>query len=64
MIDPTTGWFEIVDISTKHADIIANVLEQSWLTRYPWPTKVVMDRRTEFMAECTSLLQQEYGITK
>ena len=64
MIDPATGWFEVADISTKRADIIANVLEQSWLTRYPWPTKVVMDRGTEFMAECTSLLQQEYGVTK
>jgi len=36
MIDPATGFFEIVEISQKTADIIANRLELLWLTRYPW----------------------------
>ena len=35
MIDPAMGWFEIVDIPNKRADYIANVLEYTWLTRYP-----------------------------
>ena len=64
MIDPSTGWFEIADISTKHADVIANVLEQTWLTRYPWPSQVILDRGTEFMAECMEMLQRDYGMTK
>ena len=51
MIDPATGWFDMVPIETKRADIIANKLEQAWLTKYPWRTKVVLDRGTEFMAE-------------
>ena len=34
MIDPATGWFEMVDIPNKRADYIANVLEYTWLTRY------------------------------
>ena len=38
MIDPATGWFEIVEIPTKRADYIANILECHWLTRCPWPT--------------------------
>jgi len=35
MIDPATGFFEIVEIGEKTADIIANWLELHWLTRYP-----------------------------
>ena len=38
MIDPATGWFEIVEIPTKRADCIAKILECHWLTRCPWPT--------------------------
>jgi transposase InsO family protein len=64
MIDPATGWFEIVEIPTKRADFIANILEMHWLTRYPWPTEIVMDRGSEFAAEVTAALRDEYGIHK
>ena len=63
MIDPATGWFEIKDIKTKRADVIANVVEKTWLTRYPWPTQVVFDRGTEFMSEFSSMLE-DYGIKR
>ena len=53
MIDPATGWFEITDVSTKRADVVANIIEQTWLVRYPWPTQVVLNRGREFMAEFT-----------
>jgi hypothetical protein len=43
MIDPTTGWFEIIEIPNKWADKISNLFEQVWLACYPWPAKVVMD---------------------
>jgi len=33
MIDPATGFFEIVEIGEKIAGIIANWLELHWLTR-------------------------------
>ena len=64
MIDPATGWFEIASITTKRADVIANIIEQTWFTRYPWPSQVILDRGTEFMAEFTGMLENEYGITK
>ena len=64
MIDPATGWFEIASITTKRADIISNIIEQTWFTRYPWPSQVILDRGTEFMAEFTTMLEEEYGITK
>ena len=45
MIDPATGWFEIAEIPSKRADDIINILEMTWLTRYPWPTEIVLNRR-------------------
>jgi hypothetical protein len=54
MIDPATAWFEIAEIPTKQADFIANLLEFHWLTRYPWPTEIWMDRGGEFKAQIPS----------
>ena len=51
MIDPATGWFKMRQIPNKRADEIVNIVEQTWFTRYPWPTQIVFDRGTEFMAE-------------
>ena len=62
MIDPATGWFEIVSVPTKRADDIANILEQTWLNRYPLPTEVVMDRGKEFKAEVQAMLRNSYAI--
>ena len=35
MIDPATCWFEIKQILDKCADTVADVVEKTWLTRYP-----------------------------
>ena len=64
MIDPATGWFEIAEIDEKRADEIVNRLEFTWLTRYPWPTEVIMDRGREFAAEVRDTLKDEYGIVR
>jgi transposase InsO family protein len=64
MIDPATGWFEIVETPNRRADEVANLLQMTWLTRYPWPTEVVMDRGNEFQAEVSAMLKNDYGITK
>mgnify|MGYP003331710574 CR=1 FL=1 len=64
MIDPVTGWFEMAKIKTKSADVIANVIELTWLNRYPWPTEVVLDRGREFMAEFSKMVCNDYGVTK
>ena len=58
MIDPTTGWFEMREIKTKSADTVANVLEQAWLTRYPWPTRMIFDRGSEFKAELCQMIKK------
>ena len=62
MIDPATGWLEIVPIDTKRADNIANVVEQVWLTRYPWPDQVTYDCSTKFMAEFTQMVTKDYNV--
>ena len=64
MIDPVTGWFEIKEIPAKTADEIANVLEMTWLSRYPWPTEVILDRGREFRAEVEKTLKDEYGLRR
>ena len=64
MIDPATGWFDIVEIPNKRADYIANLLEIHWLTRYPWPTEIRMDRGKEFAAEVSQTLRDDYGIER
>ena len=56
MIDPDTGWFDMSAIQSKTANIIANNTEHMWLTKYPRPTKVILDRSTEFMTGVISLL--------
>eukprot|EP00957_Ditylum_brightwellii_P138347 10545385-Ditylum_brightwellii.AAC.1 len=62
MIDPATGWFEIKETTTRSSDVVANTVEQMWLTRYPWPQKVILDRGMEFMKDVITLVWDEYGI--
>jgi hypothetical protein len=62
MIDPATGWFEMVQIPNKRADNIANIVEVTWLTRYPWPSQIVFDKGSEFMTEFTEMVKKDYQI--
>ena len=64
MIDPATGWFEIVPIRNKTAIEVANQAEMTWFTRYPWPTKIIFDRGTEFMGEFAKMCKEDYGLKK
>ena len=56
------GWFKMREIPNKRADEIANIVEQTWFTRYPWPTKIIFDRGSEFMAEFSMMCTAEYGL--
>eukprot|EP00957_Ditylum_brightwellii_P194553 14818539-Ditylum_brightwellii.AAC.1 len=64
MIDPATGWFKIAEIKTKRADVIADIIKQTWFNQYPWPTEVVLVGGTEIMAKFTEMIQRDYGVTK
>lgn len=64
MIDPATGWFEMKSIKTKKAIVVANTIEQTWLTRYPRPDLITYDKGSEFMAEFAKMIDEDYGIKK
>jgi transposase InsO family protein len=63
MIDPATGWFEIVQSETKTADVVANKVEIAWLSRHPWPTRMTCDHGSEFIGnEFQRLIKEEHNI--
>ena len=49
MIDPVTGWFEVTQYRNKKATTIKNLVETTWLVRYPWPVDIMYDRVGEFL---------------
>ena len=73
MIDPITGWFEIVEVPSyivddinkkltkeqidKSSACISRLFDQAWLSRYPRPNKVVFDNGSEFKKDFVPLLQ-------
>jgi len=64
MIDPATGFFEMVEIGEKTADITANWLEIHWLTQYPWVTEMTVDKGREFAREVSETLKNEHGVKR
>ena len=63
MIDPATGWIEIRSVPEARADLVANQVELAWLTRYPLPNKITIDRGKEFLAEFKIMMENDYGIS-
>ena len=63
MINPATGWIEIRTVPSARVDLVANQVELAWLTRYPIPNKVIMDRGNEFLAKFREMIINDYGIT-
>jgi transposase InsO family protein len=65
MIDPATGWFEIHEYQDKRSVTVANIAEQEWFSRYPWPTQVTYDRGSEFIGhDFQDMLKNDYGIKR
>ena len=71
MINPATGWIETVEIPIYDIDAIkgcnceyidkssarvSQLFNNTWLSRYPRPRKVVFDNRSEFKQYFTPLL--------
>ena len=49
MIDPVTRWFEVTQYRNKKAMMIENLVETTWLVRYPRPVDITYDRGAEFL---------------
>ena len=63
MIDLATGWFEIHQYDDKRSITVANIVEQQWLSRYPWPVKITFDQGAEFMGQdFRDMMKNDYGI--
>ena len=62
VIDPATGWIEIHTVPSACADLVSNIVELGWLTRYPLPSNVIVDCENKFLAEFKSIVQAYYGI--
>lgn len=63
MIDPATGWFEIHQYDDKQSITVANIVEQEWFSRYPWPTQITYDRGSEFIGkDFQNMIKKDYGI--
>ena len=63
MIDPASGWIEICMVPSACADLVSNIVELAWLTRYPLPSKVIVDHGNEFLVEFETMIQADDGIT-
>jgi hypothetical protein len=48
MIDPVTGWFEIMAIKKPDASTVMDAFHNAWLCRYPRPTEIGFDNGGEF----------------
>ena len=64
MIDPVTGWFKITQYDDKRVISITNLVETTWLVRYPRPTEITYDQGSEFIGHefRKSLIEEEYLI--
>ena len=51
MIDPANSWIEFCSVPEARVDVVANQVELAWLTRYPRPNKITVDRDKEILTE-------------
>ena len=56
-------WIEIRSVPEARADLVANQVELAWLTRYPLPNKITVDRGKELLAEFKTMMANDYGIS-
>ena len=51
-------------IKPKYTVIIANKLEQTWISKYLWMTKIILDQGTEFIRDVIEMIEKDYRITR
>ena len=63
MIYPATRWFEILRYNNNQSDTISNLVEKTWLCKYPIPTIISYDHGDEFLGHSfKNNLFKKYGI--
>ena len=61
MIDPVTGWFDVIAIPDKNAHTVMEAFNNTWLTRYPRPQHIGYDNGSKFKAQYKQMCDN-YGI--
>ena len=61
-VDKATGWPEIVALSDKRGETVAQIFDDAWLCWYPRPRRVVYDNGSEFIGFEFQELLHSYGI--
>ena len=64
MMDPATSWMEIKPLNNASSAEAAEQLELAWLSRYPWPEKLICDRGSEFKQKFLQMIERDYGIDR
>ena len=49
-------------VASGRADLVSNIVELVWFTRYPLPGKVIVDDGNEFLEAFKTLIQADYNI--
>ncbi|GKY94846.1 hypothetical protein MPSEU_000449600 [Mayamaea pseudoterrestris] len=62
MADPSTGWFEVMEVKDKTADHIAQTFDRCWLCRYPRPVECIFDNGNEFLGRGFQEMLESFGI--
>ena len=62
IIDPATGWLELVAMTDKKAETAGDIFRRTWLTRYPRPRRCIHDNGNEFLGESFANTLQKAGI--
>ena len=62
MIDSVTSWFEMVEIYNKTPIEMANIVEMTWLNRYPRPGIITFDGGSEFKADFKKIMDEEFNL--
>ena len=44
MIDPVIGWFEVVPYDDKRVISVSNLVETTWMYRYPRPIEITYNQ--------------------
>ena len=57
MINPASGLIEICMVLSACADLVSNIVDLTRLTRYPLPSKVIVDCGNKFLAEFKIMIQ-------
>ena len=63
MIDPATGWFEVVDVPKIDSSHCMDAFDDTWLSRYPRPEFLGYDNGSEFKAIFKEMVEN-YGMNK